>query len=309
MSQLIKLQDYISRYEKDIYKYPGQFISHKQKRWDMLKTAWEEGIQLPEPETDKHQFFQQWETGEQMDRKKPLSSIKKFLKHHDDKNDENEKAPGPARYADVEELKKRFRADMLQFKMRWGTSTLREKSSVDRSWNRNEELIHLLQGFPDSYLLMHKPVFRLQQATVELDTIFITPVDIIVLTPMQGNGQTVYTAQKGKFWEERTGKEIKKRLNPMISLERTVKIVSHILSSASVVLPVQKVLYSRTAIIRFPYQPAGLKVLDRSAYPEWQRMRVRQPVPLKHTQLKAARELLFHCETIAYPRPEWEIEE
>ncbi|WP_070120557.1 NERD domain-containing protein [Bacillus marinisedimentorum] len=309
MAQLIKLQDYISRYEKDIYRYPGQFISHKQKRWQSFKAAWEEGLPLPEAGAERHDFFEQWETADEPDRKGPLSTIKTLLKRSAVTMEESSKIPHSAGSVSEEELKERFRDEMLGYKMRWGTSTLREKSSVDRNWNKNVELIHLLQGFPDSYLLMHKPVFRFQQATVELDTILVTPVDVIVMTHLQGSGQTVFKAAKGKFWQEQTGKDIKKRLNPMISLDRSARIISRILSSASIALPVQKVLYSRRDRIDFPYPPAGLKVLDKSGYPEWRVMRVRQPVPLKHMQLKAARELLLHCETVAYRRPEWEIDE
>ncbi len=41
LGQLIKLQDYISRYETDIYRYPSQFIRVKQQQWDKVKSEWE----------------------------------------------------------------------------------------------------------------------------------------------------------------------------------------------------------------------------------------------------------------------------
>ena len=40
MAQLIKLQDYVSRYEQDIYRYPSQFIKLKNQQWDKLKAAY-----------------------------------------------------------------------------------------------------------------------------------------------------------------------------------------------------------------------------------------------------------------------------
>jgi hypothetical protein len=43
MAQLIKLDDCISRYEQDIYRYSGQFIRLKQERWRELKETWESG--------------------------------------------------------------------------------------------------------------------------------------------------------------------------------------------------------------------------------------------------------------------------
>ncbi len=41
MAQLVKLQDYISRYEKDIYHYPAQYIRLKNENWKKLLQTWE----------------------------------------------------------------------------------------------------------------------------------------------------------------------------------------------------------------------------------------------------------------------------
>lgn len=43
MAQLIKMQDYISRYEQDIYRYPTQFARLKKQQWDKLKAAYNAG--------------------------------------------------------------------------------------------------------------------------------------------------------------------------------------------------------------------------------------------------------------------------
>ena len=40
MAQLIKLQDYVSRYEQDIYRYPSQFMRLKKQQWDKIKAAY-----------------------------------------------------------------------------------------------------------------------------------------------------------------------------------------------------------------------------------------------------------------------------
>ncbi|MFB8735493.1 hypothetical protein ACEQPO_22345 [Bacillus sp. SL00103] len=39
MAQIIKIQDYISRYEQDPHHYINQFIRLKKQRWDELKKA------------------------------------------------------------------------------------------------------------------------------------------------------------------------------------------------------------------------------------------------------------------------------
>jgi hypothetical protein len=66
MGQLIKLADYISRYQRDAFHYPGQYIRLKQENWKSLVKKWE--IQLEkntavveqEEEQDKLPFERLW---------------------------------------------------------------------------------------------------------------------------------------------------------------------------------------------------------------------------------------------------------
>ncbi|ARI76757.1 hypothetical protein [Halobacillus mangrovi] len=44
MAQLIKLQDYISRYETSIYQYPSQFIRLKRENWSKFQHLFEQGL-------------------------------------------------------------------------------------------------------------------------------------------------------------------------------------------------------------------------------------------------------------------------
>ncbi|NLY79377.1 MAG: NERD domain-containing protein, partial [Lysinibacillus sp.] len=37
MAQLVKLQDYISRYEIDLTRYPTQYVRLKRTQWDKVK--------------------------------------------------------------------------------------------------------------------------------------------------------------------------------------------------------------------------------------------------------------------------------
>lgn len=57
--QLIKLENYISRYELDIYRYSGQFIRMKKQRWERVKRQEgmaADGTPLPISETLKREF-------------------------------------------------------------------------------------------------------------------------------------------------------------------------------------------------------------------------------------------------------------
>lgn len=44
MAQIIKLFDYISRYELDAYRYPSQFIRLKKQQWEKVFQAWENNM-------------------------------------------------------------------------------------------------------------------------------------------------------------------------------------------------------------------------------------------------------------------------
>lgn len=57
MGQLIKLQDYISRYELDMYHYPSEFIRLKRKQWERMKHVWETGQLAPQMESRVHESW------------------------------------------------------------------------------------------------------------------------------------------------------------------------------------------------------------------------------------------------------------
>ena len=40
VAQLIKLQDYVTRYETDISRYPAQYVRLKKQQWDKLCETW-----------------------------------------------------------------------------------------------------------------------------------------------------------------------------------------------------------------------------------------------------------------------------
>ena len=48
MAQLVKLQDYISRYQIDLARYPTQFVRLKKNQWGRIKRQWELGEDISE---------------------------------------------------------------------------------------------------------------------------------------------------------------------------------------------------------------------------------------------------------------------
>jgi hypothetical protein len=42
VTHLVKLEDYISRYQFDLNRYPSQFTRMKKERWSYVKSEWEQ---------------------------------------------------------------------------------------------------------------------------------------------------------------------------------------------------------------------------------------------------------------------------
>lgn len=171
MGQLIKLQDYISRYEQDIFLYPSRYVRLKKQRWAQLLDAWENNDGRffgPEP----GQAEDDWK----LEEKQPLSERIKGIFSLKRKSEDAEPVPEKAveekldfdpqfasRPDTADELKQQFLDQLFRFQMKWASSTIMEKSFVQRSFFYDPELRFLLQRFPDTYLLLYKPVFRLKK--------------------------------------------------------------------------------------------------------------------------------------------------
>ncbi len=315
MGQLIKLQDYISRYEQDIFLYPSRYVRLKKQRWAQLFDAWENNDGRffgPEP----GQAEDDWK----LEEKQPLSEKIKGIFSLKRKSEEAEQLPVPEKAVEekldfdpqfasrpdtADELKQQFLDQLFKFQMKWASSTIMEKSFVQRSFFYDPELRFLLQRFPDTYLLLYKPVFRLKKAPVEAESVFITPTGAYCLSFMEEDEQAVFIGSKEHFWLKRTGKEEKKILNPLIALDRTEKIVKSIFQMYEIDFPVHKVLVSRKGYFDYPNVPYGVELIEKRGFEEWFEAMRKNTSPIKHIQLKSAQLLLQYCQTTCVKRPEW----
>jgi len=87
MAQLVKLQDYISRYQIDLARYPTQFVRLKKNQWERIKRQWELGEDISEwqhvdneveaeayEEKERFTFIKKWFAGRQ---KETTDDVKK----------------------------------------------------------------------------------------------------------------------------------------------------------------------------------------------------------------------------------------
>ncbi|UII55244.1 NERD domain-containing protein [Cytobacillus spongiae] len=323
MGQLIKLEDYVSRYEQNIFLYPSRFVRLKRQQWNNIQNAWEND------ELDILAEEQRKELSMVEEEKEPLlSKMKGLLKLRKRENEiledmivmdqdqaKDEMADRGLKFSttfpvvpeSLEELKKQFLDQLLRFQLKWASSTLTEKSFLNKKYLFDEKLNYFLQRFPDTYLIMYNPIFLLQQAPVEVDIIIVSPTEAICLSFVEEEQSAVFIGSKERFWLKRYQDEEKKVLNPLLSLNRTEKIVRKIFETYEIDLPIQKLVMSRTGYIDYPTAPYDVQFVERRSYDKWFQAMRSNRTPLKHTQLKAAQALLQYCQTTSIKRYEWEI--
>ena len=178
MAQLIKLQDYITRYESDLSRYPTQFVRLKKQQWGKWQQAWVENQSIstnrmnqPDP-IEKDRFIDRV--------KKWFNKEDIIIETYNLKEPDEDELDGviPFHVKTEMELKQQFLDQLLRFQMKWASSTISQNSLVDTRYYKDEKLKHFLQRFPDSFLLLYEPILLLKNAPIDFEVLLITPTDI-----------------------------------------------------------------------------------------------------------------------------------
>ncbi|MGE8206275.1 NERD domain-containing protein [Heyndrickxia sp. NPDC080065] len=316
MGQLIKLQDYISRYEMDPYRYPAQYVRMKKQQWDKLKDQWENRSD------DYQNHSPQLYINEEENKIKSknvfrrlfgkVSSVQEESVIEEPKKNESlfHFSPQLAYYPDtIDELKQLFLDQLFSFQMKWASSTIHEKSYPDQSYFRNERLKYFLQRFPDTFLFLYEPIFILKKAPIEMEVILITPTEVWCLAFLEEEKEAVFLGSNSRFWIKRANNKESKVLNPLLSLNRMSKIISQLLTYYSLEIPLKKAIICRNGYIDYPTAPTDVFLLEKRNYPEWFEQQRSLQSPLKHVQLKTAKVLLDYCQTKSARRIDWDNKE
>lgn len=320
MAQLVKLLDYVSRYENDLSRYPTQFVRLKSSQWDRMKLQWENGMDLSEWQRESGEEEAQREESRWFS---PILRV--FGSKKDSATDQEEHASEQQeeREADsfgfnpniiynpknVEQLRKLYVDQLFHFQLKWASSTLMEHSKLDEQFMRDSLLRSFTQLLPDSYLLFYYPILKLKKAPVELDILIMTPLECICVTVLEKEEVAAFIGNSDRFWIKKYGDRESKVLNPMIGLQRMEKIISGIFSANDIEFPIRKVILSRNGYIDYPGVPYDTKIVDRRSYDEWFANLRKVSVPMKHNQFKAAQAILDNGQTTAssiYFAPEQE---
>ncbi|MDP4085908.1 MAG: nuclease-related domain-containing protein [Bacillota bacterium] len=317
MGQLIKLQDYVSRYEQDIFTYPSRFVRLKTQQWERTKAGWEnEGMDASNlflPTSSVH-------IEEERDTPVFLKKLKGFFKNSQEVETEVEEQAESSNIPEdplqfsasfeykpqtLEELKRQYLDQLYRFQLKWASSTVFEKSYFPSKFYFEDNLKFFLQRFPDTFLILYKPIFLLKNAPVEAEIILLTPTDLWCITFLEEENSAVFIGSNERFWIKRTNYGEKKVLNPLISLNRTGRIVRKILKANEIEFPVHKLVISRNGYIDYPAVPFDIKFAEARNFDTWFQSMRSLKSPLKHLQLKSAESLLQFCQTTSMRRPEW----
>ncbi|KXZ21198.1 hypothetical protein AXI59_12285 [Bacillus nakamurai] len=308
MAQIIKIHDCISRYELDPYHYMNQFIRLKKERWKALLEAFDRKKEEQEtqmaasgetaPEPSRKKFFLKKRKAE------ILSDIKEKRHQWFDEPDEEEALmlDLPSHRA---ELAPYFKNQLYEFQLKWASSTLSDMSELSRQVRRDGILRMLAQKLPDSYFVMYHPVLQIQQASVELSIVILSPLEIFCVAFLEAEEDSVYIGSKNRFWDKKTSGGSHPVLNPALSVNRTGSVVSQIVKEKGADIPVKKLLLSQTSYIDYPEPPYGLDIADKRTAGEWLQKQQKNTAPIKHHQLKAANALLSYGLSNSRRRQEW----
>jgi hypothetical protein len=316
VGQLIKLQDYISRYETDVYRYASEFIRLKKRQWEQTKEQWENN----KSNDDIPQLDETWEW--LVEKPSLFDRMKKWFKRSSPQEettevqinrliDGEEGLPMIITEAkNIDELKILFLENMFQLQLQWASSTIWYESAVDKKFYYEEKLKYFLQRFPDTYLCLYKPVFLVKSAPVELDVILLSPTTTWCITFAEGAKDNIIIASSDRFWTEIINDEEKKMINPIIALQRMGKIVANIYKQYNVDFPIKKAVINRYGYIDYRRATFGdVHFIDKRNYEQWFSSLRKLKIPLKHAQLKAASCLLRHCYSHYDIRADWNADE
>ncbi|MDM5352185.1 nuclease-related domain-containing protein [Lysinibacillus sphaericus] len=325
MAQLVKIQDYISRYQIDLARYPTQFVRLKKSQWDRIKRQWELGEDISEwqhidneteadtlEEKERFSFIKKIFTGRQKETEdvEDIEISNELISSEDTIPEEETTLTFEPKivYApqSVHELKRMFIDQFFHFQMKWASSTLREKSYVDPRFMRDSLLRTLLQTLPDNFLLFYYPILQIRKAPIELDVVLMSPTECICITVLEAENQAVYVGGSDRFWMKKVGTKDLKVLNPTINLARMESVLSQLFKEENIDMPIRKVVLTRNGYFDYPGSPYGVRFVDRRNYGEWMEHLRKVSSPMKHMQIRAAQTILNTVQTTSFNRDIWQ---
>lgn len=291
MAQLVKLHNYISRYERNIYHYPGRFIHLKKEKWKKTNMEWNQPTPLQSSET--HPPQSKW--------KNLWGKVKKEKKGSEEVTEELL----PVLLTNKEK-RQVFLDALFPFQLKWASSTISQMSFLDEDFKKDESLKYFLQRFPDTYLVFYHPVFTLKNSTMETDILLVGPYEIDIIKIMDNYQDGTFTVTNERTWEYDVNGVKRRVINPLLSLNRTERVIKSILKLYGNNFSIRKSVISRRNAILSSYSLYNTDYIDAQNHDAWLEKKREGAHLLKHRQLQVCEQLLTHCDSVAFQRPEWD---
>ncbi|MFD2926272.1 NERD domain-containing protein [Halobacillus naozhouensis] len=298
MAQLIKLYDYISRYETNMYQYSSQYIRLKQDNWKKMKHLWEQGELCPNEEGGKF-ILEKDDKGKSWHR-----FLKKKQVESGDQQGEVQWSPKT-----MIELKQYFLNGIFPFQVKWASTTIQKKSFIDRTIHKDQMLKMLLQRLPDTFLVMYYPVVEIKSVPVKAEILLIGPQEVEIISVMDFPDVTMIHPSSESSWHVEKKEKRSKVLSPMHGLKRTETFVRSVLHTYAIDYSFHKVVLAPSHTFDGAKPPFLTSYIDETRFSDWLNKKREYSAPLKHNQLKMADLLMRHTKKIAFKRPEWEVDQ
>ncbi|QQK77370.1 NERD domain-containing protein [Salicibibacter cibarius] len=304
MAHLVKLEDYISRYEGDIHQYPSQFIRLKRERWKRLHRLWAKANQRLGPIGEEDWFAEENNTVLQQAMRK-LGGIhkkqsKEPVKTNTGLDAEYEHLIGKSRAS----LHDFFYYELLQSQLRWASTSSSEVSVVDSKYRYDSRLREILRLLPDNYMIFYYPIFKIQQADIQLDVLLLSPSELYCVTYVEAPANTLFEMSSRRFWREFRLKAEYKRLNPLLSVKRMEDVVRSIFQHNTVDFAVKKAVLLPDALVDDIEFAGNVDMVDHRHYKQWMDKISKHVSPMKKEQFHAAEALLGMGKTRSFLRSE-----
>ncbi|KMK77794.1 NERD domain-containing protein [Alkalihalobacillus pseudalcaliphilus] len=292
MAHLIKLADYVSRYQGEFNQYVNQFTRKKKEHWYYIKTEWEQS---------------QWRKPDQMvmEESSPINHKKlnpfmkklKKLTHFIQQQTTTDLDPKEASENQLQRKREEFLDLMFESQMTWASSSLGERSNLDSFYFGDKHLKSFCTRIPDNFFLLYHPTFFVKNAEVEMEVIVISPSEIYCVTILEGENLSVFEASSERFWIEYIHQKQQKRLSPLLSLSRMSNVIQYILKKEQLSFPIRKVVLSPESMIDNKLQGSTVEFVDKRNYKQWMDKLTKTSSPIKRTQCDLALILLSYCQT------------
>ncbi|MDQ0298515.1 hypothetical protein J2S78_000923 [Salibacterium salarium] len=304
MAHLIKIEDYTSRYQHDIQRYLGQFSRLKKERWESMKREWIKANRSAAEETDEETLDDWLEGADRGFFTATLNRLKSLSGRNRDVNEETEEEKEEEFYKgkSLEEVKETFYENLFQAQLRWASASLLDESSLNPKYRYDQTLRYFLRQLPDNYMVFYYPVFSIGKTPLEMDIILLSPTSIYCVSVLNGDVNSVFESSSGRYWNEYVHKERRRRVNPVISLNRMSSVLRSFLQDTSLDMQLRRIVLSPESIIDNRSAGTKIEIVDKRNIDEWFEKRKRNPSPIKKNQLYAVDVLLQHALTNSFRR-------